>query len=558
MHVERKIKLFLKYGIKGIIQRKKSYLYQVRNEDYLKWYEKYKVTADEIENQKTQKFEYSPKISIVVPVYNTPEKYLRDMIESVCKQTYTNWELCIADASPDNLKNKKIIQEYMKITGKIKIIDVPENLGIAQNTNKGLQISGGEYVGLLDHDDVLAVNCLYEVVKKINDSEETEVIYTDEDKIRSVNNIHVEPNFKPDYNLDMLRSNNYICHFFVAKRSLINQIGGFRQEYNGAQDYDLILRCCEKAQKIEHIPKVLYHWRIHGESTAENPESKKYAYEAGRKAISAHLNRCNTNGEIYYTENPGFYRVKYEIKKERVSIVVVNRSKASTLKKCLKAIEVCKYQNIQLLVLDKSGYGPSIKKVCNEAIAKDVVYRKIDLSASNDDIKQIILKMTKDKYIMLMSSMVCIEKKECINELLSNCQRNDVAAVGGKLLNKDKSIYYAGAYINARREVQYLFRSMPEACVGYMHKDKLQQDMNNLLDFMVMIKRETLKNSINHMDSEEKKKIMTQKTQLFVYTPYAKGLLLEKCKEKDAKAFFIRAFDRSESFCLREGYKIKI
>lgn len=558
MHVERKIKLFLKYGIKGIIQRKKSYLYQVRNEDYLKWYEKYKVTADEIENQKTQKFEYSPKISIVVPVYNTPEKYLRDMIESVCKQTYTNWELCIADASPDNLKNKKIIQEYMKITGKIKIIDVPENLGIAQNTNKGLQISGGEYVGLLDHDDVLAVNCLYEVVKKINDSEETEVIYTDEDKIRSVNNIHVEPNFKPDYNLDMLRSNNYICHFFVAKRSLINQIGGFRQEYNGAQDYDLILRCCEKAQKIEHIPKVLYHWRIHGESTAENPESKKYAYEAGRKAISAHLNRCNTNGEIYYTENPGFYRVKYEIKKERVSIVVVNRSKASTLKKCLKAIEVCKYQNIQLLVLDKSGYGPSIKKVCNEAIAKDVVYRKIDLSASNDDIKQIILKMTKDKYIMLMSSMVCIEKKECINELLSNCQRNDVAAVGGKLLNKDKSIYYAGAYINARREVQYLFHSMPEACVGYMHKDKLQQDMNNLLDFMVMIKRETLKNSINHMDSEEKKKIMTQKTQLFVYTPYAKGLLLEKCKEKDAKAFFIRAFDRSESFCLSEGYKIKI
>jgi len=289
MYRNEKIKFILKYGIRGVIQRNNSYLYQISEDEYNKWYQKNKIGSDEIEQQKKHEFKYSPKISIIVPVYNTPMKYLKDMLDSVCNQTYENWELCIANASPNILLNRKVIQEYQKRTNKIKVIDVPENLGIAQNTNKALEIVSGDYVGLLDHDDILAFNCLYEVVKKINCTKDVEVIYTDEDKFISTSDKHVEPNFKPNYNIDLLRSNNYICHFFVAKKSLIDQVGGFRQEYDGAQDYDMILRCCEKAKKISHISKILYHWRIHADSTAENPESKNYAYESGKKAILAHL-----------------------------------------------------------------------------------------------------------------------------------------------------------------------------------------------------------------------------------------------------------------------------
>lgn len=554
MYRNEKIKFILKYGIRGVIQRNNSYLYQISEDEYNKWYQKNKIGSDEIEQQKEHEFKYSPKISIIVPVYNTPMKYLKDMLDSVCNQTYENWELCIANASPNILLNRKVIQEYQKRTNKIKVIDVPENLGIAQNTNKALEIVSGDYVGLLDHDDILAFNCLYEVVKKINCTKDVEVIYTDEDKFISTSDKHVEPNFKPNYNIDLLRSNNYICHFFVAKKSLIDQVGGFRQEYDGAQDYDMILRCCEKAKKISHISKILYHWRIHADSTAENPESKNYAYESGKKAILAHLARMNEKGKIYNTENLGFYRVEYSMRKDKIAVVIINRDNAKILKRCLKNVLNTKYQNIQIYVLDISSYDAEIKKVCDNLQKYKVQYWKCNREMFHNELCRTILHITQETYIMTILSYVFIDKKNCIEILMGNCQRRDVAAVGGKIIKKDRTIYYAGAYIYNDGEVQNLFENMPETCVGYMHRDNIQQDFNNLSVDMMMIKRNAL---MRYAKSDIKER--EKKEELFVYTPYAKGYLSKKCKsEKLKRKFLIKSYDIQEDVILEEGYKLKI
>ena len=210
---------------------------------------------------------------------------------------------------------------------------------------------------MLDHDDLLEENALYEIVSCLNKKKETDVLYTDEDKVTTDLDEYFSPNFKPDFNLDMLRANNYICHFFVAKKELIKKVGGFRAEYNGAQDYDLILRCTEQAQNVAHIAKILYHWRVHKESTADNPLSKMYAYEAGKKAIEGHLARSHTDGEVLQTDNLGFYRVKYPVKgKPLVSILIPNKDQVDTLDKCLRSIEErTDYDNYEIIIIENNS-----------------------------------------------------------------------------------------------------------------------------------------------------------------------------------------------------------
>lgn len=263
--------------------------------------------------------------SIVVPAYHTAEIHLRAMIESVLSQSYENFELLIADAG-NEVKNAEIIEGYQD--SRICYIPLQENLGISANTNEGLQHAKGDYVGLLDHDDVLTPDALYEVAVRIKkcqmEGKKLQLVYSDEDKCDDVGERCFEPHLKMDFNLDLILSNNYICHFLVVKADLIKRLG-FRKEFDGAQDYDLVLRCisdmsnCDKLllplqekDTICHIPKVLYHWRCHKQSTAENPQSKQYAYEAGGRAISDFLSTMQIAGEVAATSHLGFYRIHYQ------------------------------------------------------------------------------------------------------------------------------------------------------------------------------------------------------------------------------------------------------
>ena len=228
-------------------------------------------------------------------------------------QTYSNWELCIVNASPDNEEMQKVLAEYSAGDSRVRFCNLKENLGIAENTNRAFAMTKGEFVGLLDHDDLLAPNALYEIVKILQDHPQADALYTDEDKVTTELDEHFQPHLKPDFNLDLLRSNNYICHFFVVRKSIVEKAGGFRKEFDGAQDYDFIFRCTENAGEVLHVPEILYHWRTHKASTADNPASKMYAFEAGKRAIEAHLERTGTKGEVSHTQDLGFYRVKYPV-----------------------------------------------------------------------------------------------------------------------------------------------------------------------------------------------------------------------------------------------------
>ena len=335
---------------------------------YGPWYRAYIPTEETLEIQRKQKFDYSPLISIAVPAYQTPVEFLRQMIESLIVQTYSNWELCIVNASPDNEEMQKVLAEYSAGDSRVRFCNLKENLGIAENTNRAFAMTKGEFVGLLDHDDLLAPNALYEIVKILQDHPQADALYTDEDKVTTELDEHFQPHLKPDFNLDLLRSNNYICHFFVVRKSIVEKAGGFRKEFDGAQDYDFIFRCTENAGEVLHVPEILYHWRTHKASTADNPASKMYAFEAGKRAIEAHLERTGTKGEVSHTQDLGFYRVKYPVQgKPLVSVIIPNKDEKETLQTCLEMLEKnTGYQNLEIIIVENNSTTDEIFRYYNE------------------------------------------------------------------------------------------------------------------------------------------------------------------------------------------------
>lgn len=324
---------------------------------YGPWYEAYVPDESELEKQRKHRFTYEPLISVAVPAFRTPETFLIQMVESLLAQTYSNWELCIANGSPEDTVMKGVLEQYMKKDSRIRVSELTENKGIAGNTNAALEMAEGEFVGLLDHDDLLAPNALYEVVRALEADRELDAVYTDEDKVTTELDEHFQPHLKPDFNLDLLRSNNYICHFFVVRRSVVKKAGGFRQEFDGAQDHDFIFRCVETARKVGHIPEILYHWRTHKASTADNPASKMYAFDAGKRAIEAHLERTGTEGVVTHTPDLGFFRVKYPVQgNPLVSIIIPNKDEKETLKDCIESIrKKTEYENYEIIIVENNS-----------------------------------------------------------------------------------------------------------------------------------------------------------------------------------------------------------
>ena len=220
-------------------------------------------------------------------------------------------------------------------------------------------------MGLLDHDDLLAPNALYEIVRALDEDRNLDAVYTDEDKVTTELDEHFQPHLKPDFNLDLLRSNNYICHFFVVRRSIVQKVGGFCQEFDGAQDHDFIFRCIETAEKVGHIPEILYHWRTHKASTADNPASKMYAFDAGKRAIEAHLKRTGTEGIVSHTPDLGFFRVKYPVQGQPlVSVIIPNKDEKETLKACIDSIrEKTEYPNYEIIIVENNSTTDEIFQV---------------------------------------------------------------------------------------------------------------------------------------------------------------------------------------------------
>lgn len=479
---------------------------------YGPWFERHRPTEEELDKQRRKKFSYSPKISIVVPAYRTPAEFLLQMISSVQDQTYPNWELCIANASPDDHNMKKVFDSVMQDT-RIKVRDLEENKGIAENTNEAFAMATGEFTGLLDHDDLLAPQALYRVVevlqpgKQMGDKKnihamkydgEVDVVYSDEDKVTTDLGEHFQPHFKPDFNLDLLRSNNYITHFFVARTRLIRQVGGFRREYDGAQDYDFIFRCVEEAEAVRHIPEILYHWRTHKASTADNPASKMYAFEAGKRAIEGNLARSGVKGTVSHTKDLGFYQVEYPVQGEPlVSILIPNKDQKESLKKCLDSIQLkTTYQNYEIIIIENNSEEEETfsyyKELENRANIRVVTWKDNNNQGFNySAINNFGVKEAKGEYLLFLNNDVEIIQKNWIEEMLGNCQRKEVGIVGAKLYYPDDTIQHAGIIIGIGGVAGNIFLNQSRQRTGYLHKASIQMNLSAVTAACMMVKRST-------------------------------------------------------------------
>lgn len=483
--------LYLKhYGAKEFCIRLKERMH-AETMDYKTWYESHKPTEEQLEAQRETRFPFQPLVSIVVPVYRTPEKYLRQMLVSVLCQTYKNWELCIANANPENETVSSVLTEFSQMDARIRIVEIPRNEGIAQNTNEAMKLAAGEYIGFLDHDDLLAPDALYEVVKKLNEDQSYEVIYSDEDKVTENLTEHFQPHIKPEFNLDLLRSNNYICHFCVIRKALIDQVGGLRKEYDGAQDYDFILRCVERAKGITRIPRILYHWRMHEKSTADNPISKRYAFEAGKQAIEAHLERCGEMADVEERKDLGFYRVKYPVLGEPfVSIIIPNKDHVEDLEKCLHSITCNPYENYEIIIVENNSTEPETFVFYEKMKSERLKVVTWDGSFNYSAINQFGVSHAKGEYLLFLNNDVEAMNSDWIVELLGNCQRKNVGAVGAKLFFPDNRIQHAGIVAGIGGVAANMFAGIPGEYTGYMHKASLQQNYSAVTAACMMVKRE--------------------------------------------------------------------
>ena len=460
---------------------------------YGPWYRAYIPTEETLETQRKQKFDYSPLISIAVPAYQTPVEFLRQMIESLIVQTYSNWELCIVNASPDNEEMQKVLAEYSAGDYRVRFCNLKENLGIAENTNRAFAMAKGEFVGLLDHDDLLAPNALYEIVKILQDHPQADALYTDEDKVTTELDEHFQPHLKPDFNLDLLRSNNYICHFFVVRKSIVEKAGGFRKEFDGAQDYDFIFRCTENAGEVLHVPEILYHWRTHKASTADNPASKMYAFEAGKRAIEAHLERTGTKGEVSHTQDLGFYRVKYPVQgKPLVSVIIPNKDEKETLQTCLEMLEKnTGYQNFEIIIVENNSTTDEIFRYYKELSGNRKIHllrwgKEFNYSAINN----FAVAHAKGEYLLFLNNDVKSINSDWLEEMLGVCQRPEVGGVGAKLIYPDNTIQHAGCVIGMGGIAGHMFVDMPADRTGYLHKASLLQDMSAVTAACLLMKKE--------------------------------------------------------------------
>lgn len=464
-------KVFYKVKERGICETVQIVKEKIRqsysNVDYDSWFRTQIPTQEKIREmmQEIDLFQRKPVISIVMPTYNTKEQWLRKAIESVQNQIYPFWELCICDDNSSQEHVWKILQEYAKQDKRIKITRLFENKGISGATNEAINLATGEYIGFLDHDDELTIDALYEVVNVIN-QKDVDLIYSDEDKL-SLDETFIEPFFKPDWSPDYILSTNYICHFAVYRKTLGDEIGWLRSGFDGAQDYDLVLRFSEKTSKIHHIPKVLYHWRKIPGSTAERFDSKSYAKDAGLRALKDMLIRRGINGSVINAEIPGHYRVIREITEmPLVSIIIPTKDKVDLLKNCIESIKTkTDYPNYEIIIVDN---GSTEKRTLDylDSLQNETVL-KYPGPFNYSKINNYAVQHAKGDYVLFLNNDTEVIEKKWLTAMLEHAQRREVGAVGAKLLYTDGRIQHAGVILGIGGVANHAFLGYERYADGY-------------------------------------------------------------------------------------------
>lgn len=656
---------FQKHGLRALFKKSVHKIQNIQDDyDYNEWYKKVRITDEELAKQRESAADFAmqPTFSIVIPVYATPEKFLRRMLDSIREQTYPKFEVCLVDATPyakiqhdpaQGRTPQEVLAEYAAADSRFRYATLTENLGIAENTNAAIRMATGDFIVLADHDDELEPQALYECVRAINAHPDVQVLYSDEDKVDFEDIYYFEPHFKTDFNPDLLRSVNYICHLFVARRSLLDAIAETdadgrkifeRSAYDGAQDYDLILRATEKAQAMErarlvscanasdanavtsaqqsgtaasttagvagqtsatemsaqpaiaaalnpldqallrqgrftssniiHIPMVLYHWRAHQASTAQHPEAKLYAFEAGARAVYDHCKRVGLPiQKVEQGITYGFYHPIYENQQPLISVVVPNKDHTADLDKAISSLSAGNYKNLEFIIVENNSdqeetwkYYEELKKRFPEELPADFIdpasrsatesnsaasdpakasaYHSTSASVLPQPVVKVVkwdgpfnysainnygVQFTHGQYLLFLNNDIEEIDPDSIDEMIGYVQREDVGICGARLLYPDEDIQHAGVIMGMGGIAGAAFVRTHDSDLSYMHRAKCIQDYSCVTAACLLTKRslfdevggftEKLAVAFNDVDYCMKVRALGK---LVVYNPYAK------------------------------------
>ena len=441
------------YGVKETVNKIKLHMYLpvlTQNRRYNKWIQSELPDKAEIQRQNKEQLSFSvrPLLSVLVPLYETDERFINELIASIKAQTYDNWELCFSDGSADSSRLSEIIGRYTEKDKRIKYTAQRKGpLGISQNTNQAFSIATGDFIVLGDHDDLINPDAFYYTVKAMNEKNgsDIDVIYTDEDKTNAIADRRFEPTIKPKYNLSLLESCNYITHMFVVRSSIVKEVGGFNEKCDGAQDYDFILRCVEKARRVHHINRVLYSWRISGTSTAGNPKAKMYAYDSGVTALQAHYDRTGIRATAEIGDHLGYYHTIYDVPDDVMLYVVVINADDEKYKTTVDSIRSKnKLKNIDYVRID-SDEEKSFGQLMNRGLDEVLL-----LQAADEETKP------ENTYVVFIEAGVTMMGEEDLSNMLGALvARPEITVVGGKVYCANGTVSHAGVILNTDKVYGY-------------------------------------------------------------------------------------------------------
>ena len=480
-----------KRGITGLLDHVKDN-YFTDEEQYQRWLKKKRPSAWELHRQSKRTFDYEPLISIVIPLYNTPQEYLRKLLQSITAQSYGKFELCLADGSTKK-GPAAFVKKFYGNDPRIRLKHLKLNAGISENTNEAIRMATGEFLMFADHDDFLEPDALYEMVRALNENRELDLIYTDEDLCDEKGECFFAPRMKPDFNPDFLRSINYICHLVLVRKSLAEEVGLLRKQCDGAQDYDFLLRCIEKTDRVYHIPKVLYHWRVSETSTAGNQDSKTYAIDAGKLALTEHYARLGYEAEVEYTGIFIMYRMRLKLKSQPlVTILIPNKDQVETLANCLSSIyEKTDYPYFEILVVENNSEKEETfayyEKMKQEHENFHVVTYQGGFNYSA--INNFGVRHAKGEYILFLNNDTEVISPFWIREMLGFCQREDTAAVGAKLFYPDGLVQHCGVVVGIANYAGHVQNFKTRRDNGYFGRLRAVQDISAVTAACMLVKR---------------------------------------------------------------------
>jgi GT2 family glycosyltransferase len=497
--------------------------------EYQTWFEAHRMPASDLARlrEEVQAFDYQPCVSIVTPVFNTPRSWLEECAQSVLDQVYEKWELILIDDASDDPELAPFLAELAKRDSRIVLRRLEQRGGISAASNHGLEVAAGEWIGFLDHDDILEPDALFQHVKWLQTHRDADLIYSDEDKLTDEG--LDAPIFKPDWSPDYFFSCNYICHFTLIRAAVLSQVGGFRSEFDGAQDYDLFLRIIERTNRIDHIPKVLYHWRRSRGSTADNIRRKPGSLETGRLALESHLQRLGERGHVTVDWRTHAYWIKRDlIEAKPITIIIPVRDRVDLLARCVESIvRETSYAPYEIVIVDNDSRTEEARTYLSTVKHRVLNYRgPFNFSAINN----FAVQQTTTPWLLFLNNDTEVIDGDWLTVMAEHIQRTEVGAVGPRLLYPDDTVQHGGIVVGVGGIAEHAFRGFPAEAPGVCRQLQVTRNYSAVTGACLLTRRDVF-DKVGGFDEERLPVTFSdvdlclkirQAGYLVVYTPFAR------------------------------------